>query len=107
MNQIFTLLTMVPNATFQRAKICKRTITASNNTAETDRRNQRIKNMLTLPRITKTFLSNFINLKPTKQASALSKSVSPPTEEMVNHLNRIGQEYPFCVNNKQRMNDPL
>ena len=60
-----------------------------------------------MPRITKTFPSDLKDRKSTKQISALSESVAPPTEEMINQLNRIGQEYPFCVNNKQKMNDPL
>jgi len=59
-----------------------------------------------MPRITKTLPSDF-NDRKNKQISALSETVAPPTEEMINQLNRIGQEYPFCVNNKQKMNDPL
>jgi hypothetical protein len=39
--------------------------------------------------------------------SAQSKSTSVPTEEKVEYLNKIGQEYPFCVFHKHRNNDPL
>lgn len=28
------------------------------------------------------------------------RKVPPPTEELVNKLNALGKEYPFCVNNK-------
>ena len=58
--------------------------------------------------IIQTFPSDFLtNQKTTKQAEVLSQSVASPTEEILDYLNRIGHEYPFCVNNKQRMNDPL
>jgi hypothetical protein len=30
-----------------------------------------------------------------------------PTEEFISYLNRIGQEYPFCVYHKEKANDPL
>ena len=60
------------------------------------------------PRLTKTLPNDFfINQRKTKQVEALSQSVTRPTEEMINYLNHIGHEYPFCVNNKQKMNDPL
>jgi hypothetical protein len=55
----------------------------------------------------KTLPNDFTNRETTKQAEVLSLFVSPPTEEMINHLNRIGREYPFCVYYKQKMNDPL
>jgi hypothetical protein len=61
-----------------------------------------------LPRLTKALPNDFfINLRKAKQAEALSQSIARPNEEMINYLNRIGHEYPFCVNNKQKMNDPL
>lgn len=61
-----------------------------------------------MPRITKSFPDDFFaNQKATKQTEALSHAVAAPTDEMINYLNRIGHEYPFCVNNKQKMNDPL
>jgi len=63
---------------------------------------------LDLPRITKTFPNDFFtNQKARSQAEELSHSIEPPTEEMINYLNCIGMKYPFCVNNKQKMNDPL
>lgn len=34
-------------------------------------------------------------------------SVPPPPEELVNYLNRIGREYPFCVCFKYKSHDPL
>ena len=36
-----------------------------------------------------------------------SNPTPPPTDEKVDHLNRIGREYPFCVYYKQKVNDPL
>jgi hypothetical protein len=63
---------------------------------------------LDLPRTTKTLPGDFFtNPKKTKQTEVLSKSIARPTEEMINYLNRIGHEYPFCVNHKHKMNDPL
>jgi hypothetical protein len=56
-----------------------------------------------LPRITKT-VSHIYNDRKTREQI---KPVSPPSEEMVKKLNSIGREYPFCVNYKQKMNDPL
>lgn len=60
-----------------------------------------------LARITKTLPNDFTNQKTTKQVESLSQSNARPTEEMISYLNRIGHEYPFCVNNKQKINDPL
>lgn len=62
---------------------------------------------LDMPRITRSFRNDFKDRKTTKQAEGLSKSIAPPTEEMIDLLNRIGQEYPFCVYYKQKVNDPL
>jgi hypothetical protein len=31
----------------------------------------------------------------------------PPSEEMINRLNCIGREYPFCVYYREKKNDPL
>lgn len=63
---------------------------------------------LDLPHIPKTLANAyFTNQNTTTQPKAFSQSVTHPTEEMINYLNRIGHEYPFCVNNKIKMNDPL
>jgi len=37
----------------------------------------------------------------------LSNAVPPPTEEMIEHLNQLGRQYPFCVYYKQKDHDPL
>lgn len=55
----------------------------------------------------KTLPNDFTNRETTKQAEGFLLFVAPPTEEMINHLNSIGREYPFCVYYKQKMNDPL
>ena len=61
---------------------------------------------LELPHITKTFPRNFKSRKPQQETDQLPV-VPPPTEEMISHLNRIGNEYPFCVIYKRRTHDPL
>ena len=61
-----------------------------------------------LPAITKRFTRHFKRTKIRKQVEEKSLHlVQPPSEEVLSHLNRIGQEYPFCVYYKQRVNDPL
>ena len=47
------------------------------------------------------------NSKIMKKAQQLSRTHLRPTEEMIRQLNRIGQEYPFCVYYKEKVNDPL
>ena len=47
--------------------------------------------------------SNAINFKTFMQP----KQTSVPTKEMVERLNKIGNEYPFCVYHKHKNNDPL
>jgi hypothetical protein len=49
----------------------------------------------------------FSNRKATKRAQELSYAYVRPTEELISQLNRIGQEYPFCVYYKEKTNDPL
>jgi len=53
------------------------------------------------------FLNDFTNRMTTTQSKDLLKPPARPTEEMIRHLNRIGNEYPFCVYYKQKVNDPL
>jgi hypothetical protein len=61
-----------------------------------------------LPAITKKFTRRFNRRKISKQADEKRLTpVQPPSEETISHLNRIGQEYPFCVYYKHRVNDPL
>ena len=61
-----------------------------------------------LPAITKKFTRRFNRRKASKQADEKSLApAQPPSEEMISYLNRIGQEYPFCVYYKHRVNDPL
>lgn len=61
-----------------------------------------------LPAITKKFTRRFNRRKANKQTDEKSlPPIQPPSEEMISHLNRIGQEYPFCVYYKHRVNDPL
>jgi hypothetical protein len=61
-----------------------------------------------LPAITKKFTRHFKRTKIRKQADEKSgHQVPPPSDEMISQLNRIGQEYPFCVYYKQKVNDPL
>jgi hypothetical protein len=37
----------------------------------------------------------------------LQNVVPPPAAELIEKLNRIGQEYPFCVCFKAKLHDPL
>lgn len=61
-----------------------------------------------LPAITQKFTRRYNRRKASKHADKKSLNlVSPPSEEMISQLNRIGQEYPFCVYYKHRLNDPL
>lgn len=61
-----------------------------------------------LPAITKKFTRHFKRTKINKQADEKSfHRVPPPSEEVISQLNRLGQQYPFCVYYKQKVNDPL
>ena len=61
-----------------------------------------------LPAITKRFNRRFKRTKIRKpEVETGLRVVQPPSEEVLSHLNRIGQEYPFCVYYKHRVNDPL
>jgi hypothetical protein len=62
---------------------------------------------LELPQLSKPVPLTFSNRKIMKRAEELSSIQLRPTEEMVRQLNRIGQEYPFCVYHKVKANDPL
>jgi hypothetical protein len=60
-----------------------------------------------LPAITKKFPRHSNRRKVNLQAEKVDSTVPPPSEEVIEQLNRIGQEYPFCVYYKQKGNDPL
>ena len=61
-----------------------------------------------LPAITKKFTRHYNRTKLSKQADEKKlPQVPPPSDEVISQLNRIGQEYPFCVYYKQKVNDPL
>lgn len=60
-----------------------------------------------LPAITKKLTRRIVRRKASRKAESFLNTVSPPTEEQIIQLNRIGQEYPFCVYYKQKVNDPL
>jgi hypothetical protein len=64
-----------------------------------------------LPIITKRFTRRSKRRRTSKEADPvidpLRNIVPPPSEELIEELNRIGQEYPFCVCFKQKMYDPL
>jgi hypothetical protein len=42
-----------------------------------------------------------------EHAELLNNIVPPPDEALIAELNRIGQEYPFCVCFKAKAHDPL
>ena len=45
--------------------------------------------------------------KDAEYADPLNNIVPPPGEALIAELNRIGQEYPFCVCFKAKAHDPL
>jgi hypothetical protein len=57
--------------------------------------------------IGKTVSLPFGNCNVARHVKELLNTGQQPTEELIRHLNRIGQEYPFCVYYKQKTNDPL
>ena len=60
-----------------------------------------------LARITKTIPRYLDQRKNAKKIEQLPTLTPPPTEEMVNQLNRIGMEYPFCIYYKAKSYDTL
>jgi hypothetical protein len=42
-----------------------------------------------------------------RQTPISSNMAAPPSDEMLSELNLLGQQYPFCVNFKQKRHDPL
>ena len=62
--------------------------------------------LLVLPPLTDMLVLPFGDRNTTKQTEVLNAYLSP-SEEMISYLNRIGQEYPFCVYYKEKSNDPL
>lgn len=45
--------------------------------------------------------------KEVEPAEPVSNIVPPPSEALIAELNRIGQEYPFCVCFKAKVHDTL
>jgi hypothetical protein len=60
-----------------------------------------------LPQLTEILVLPFSDRNATKQAVVLANAYVGPSDEMISYLNRIGQEYPFCVYYKEKANDPL
>jgi hypothetical protein len=62
-----------------------------------------------LPVITRRYArrANRIKVSPSLPAEKALNAVPPPSEETLMLLNRIGQQYPFCVYYKQKDHDPL
>jgi hypothetical protein len=64
-----------------------------------------------LPVITKRFTRRSKRRKPGRNAETAFEPqqyiVPPPGEELIEKLNRIGKEYPFCVCFKAKVHDPL
>ena len=71
--------------------------------------------MENLPAIAITSLSNYSNVvnfnlfnqPEQKEQINFKSSASMPSKERIDYLNKVGQEYPFCVYHKHRNNDPL
>jgi hypothetical protein len=49
----------------------------------------------------------FTTRRKSRKQKQIPNSIPPPTEELVNYLNQIGKEHPFCVYFKHKTNDPL
>ena len=62
---------------------------------------------IVLPELTEILFLPFSDHNTTQQAAVLANTYVAPSEEMISYLNRIGQEYPFCVYYKEKTNDPL
>lgn len=60
-----------------------------------------------LPQFTEMLVFPFDVRNTTKQAVVIPNGYVGPSEEMISYLNRLGQEYPFCVYYKEKPNDPL
>ncbi|MBO9202758.1 MULTISPECIES: hypothetical protein [Niastella] len=62
-----------------------------------------------LPVITRriTRRASRIKISTSTTVERLSNVVPPPTEEMIEQLNQLAKQYPFCVYYKQREHDPL
>jgi hypothetical protein len=50
---------------------------------------------------------NITDLKKVRRVERSSNRILPPTEETISKLNKLGKQYPFCVNFKQKIHDPL
>ena len=64
---------------------------------------------LELPVITRKFArrANRIRISSSAPVEIVVNVVPPPTEEMIERLNQLGRQYPFCVYYKQKDHDPL
>lgn len=51
--------------------------------------------------------TNVTVLEKVRRVKRTSVNVLPPTEETIIKLNKLGQQYPFCVNYKPKRHDPL
>jgi hypothetical protein len=49
----------------------------------------------------------FTNHRQTSHRKQTQNIAPPPTDETINYLNKLGQQYPFCVNFKPKHHDPL
>ena len=49
----------------------------------------------------------FTNHRQSRYGKKTQNIVPPPTEETIAYLNKLAQQYPFCVTFKQKRHDPL
>lgn len=45
--------------------------------------------------------------KSGRQIKETKITILPPSEKLISYLNNLGQQYPFCVNFKCKLHDPL
>lgn len=53
-----------------------------------------------------SIIKSSIETRKDRQAK-VRNVVVPPTEEIINKLNELSRQYPFCVSFKQKRHDPL
>ncbi|MCS3797359.1 hypothetical protein [Niastella sp. OAS944] len=54
-----------------------------------------------------SFIKRSASTRKDRRSQSSVNDVKPPTEEIINELNNLGKQYPFCINFKQKRHDPL
>lgn len=54
-----------------------------------------------------SFIKRSASTRKARRIQSSVNDVKPPTEKILNELNNLGKQYPFCINFKQKRHDPL